>query len=153
LIGGNPFGIIMTGIATISLAGVVVNNAIVLLAYVEDLRRDYGLGLYESLIEAGLTRFRPVLLTAITTILGLVPMVLGISFNFRELRWIVDSESAEWWGPMATSVAVGLAIATVLTLIVVPALYAAIEVSHKRVAGVLGRLLHPFRRAEPTPDA
>ena len=117
------FGIIMTGIGVISLAGVVVNNAIVLIDYINQLRRS-GAELYDALLRAGLVRFRPVMLTAITTILGLLPMAIGVSFDFRNLSLIVGGESAQWWGPMAVAVIFGLAVATLLTLIVVPVLYA-----------------------------
>jgi multidrug efflux pump subunit AcrB len=91
---GTPFGIMMTGIGVISLAGVVVNNAIVLLDYVEQLR-DRGYEVREALIEGGMTRFRPVVLTAITTILGLVPMATGVSYDFTRMRLIVGSNSAD----------------------------------------------------------
>jgi multidrug efflux pump subunit AcrB len=117
------FGIIMTGIGVISLAGVVVNNAIVLIDYINQLRRS-GIDLYDALLRAGLVRFRPVMLTAITTILGLLPMAVGVSFDFRNLSLIVGGESAQWWGPMAVAVIFGLAVATLLTLVVVPVLYA-----------------------------
>jgi len=116
-----PFGIIMTGIGVISLAGVVVNNAIVLLDYIGQLR-ERGVDYRESLIQAGIIRFRPVILTAVTTILGLVPMALGISYDFRNTEWQIGSESAQWWGPMAIAVIFGLAFATILTLVVVPAM-------------------------------
>ena len=62
-------------------------------------------------------------MTAITTILGLIPMAVGISFDFREFKWIVGGDSSQWWGPMAVAVIFGLAFATVLTLVVVPTLY------------------------------
>ncbi|MDT8440502.1 MAG: efflux RND transporter permease subunit [Desulfuromonadales bacterium] len=117
------FGIIMTGIGVISLAGVVVNNAIVLIDYINQLRRG-GLELEDALLRGGLIRFRPVMLTAITTILGLLPMAVGVSFNFRDLSWVIGGESAQWWGPMAVAVIFGLAVATLLTLVVVPVLYA-----------------------------
>jgi multidrug efflux pump len=123
---GTPFGIVMTGIGVISLAGVVVNNAIVLLDYVGQLR-ERGFGVFESLVEAGLTRLRPVLLTAVTTVLGLVPMATGISYDFIAGKMIWGSQSADWWGPMAVAVIFGLAFATVLTLVVVPTMYHAIE--------------------------
>lgn len=116
-----PFGIIMTGIGVISLAGVVVNNAIVLLDYIGQLR-NRGLDAKESIVRAGMVRLRPVFLTAVTTILGLMPMVIGISFDFRSLEWQVGTESMQWWGPMATAVIFGLSIATVLTLVVMPAM-------------------------------
>lgn len=121
-----PFSIIMTGIGIISLAGVVVNNAIVLLDYTIRLRKR-GLSKYEAIVQAGMTRFRPVMLTAVTTILGLIPMVFGISFDFSNLRWIVGGDSAQWWGPMAVAVAFGLAFATILTLVVVPTLYSVVD--------------------------
>lgn len=119
---GTPFGIIMTGIGVISLAGVVVNNAIVLLDYVQQLQAR-GLTVQESLVRAGITRFRPVMLTAITTTLGLVPMAAGISVDFMRFRLVFGSVSAQWWGPMAVAVIFGLSFATVLTLVMVPTLY------------------------------
>ncbi len=126
MVTGMPFGIIMTGIGVISLAGVVVNNAIVLIDYINLLRKE-GMELYDALITAGTVRFRPVMLTAITTILGLAPMAIGISFDFRSLSLQVGGESAQWWGPMAVAVIFGLAVATLLTLIVVPVLYSITE--------------------------
>jgi multidrug efflux pump len=121
LITGTAFGIIMTGVGVISLAGVVVNNAIVLIDYFEQLKAK-GMETREALLEAGLTRFRPVLLTALTTILGLLPMALGVSFDFFKWKLITESESAQWWGPMAVAVIFGLLVATLLTLVVVPVL-------------------------------
>ncbi len=121
-----PFSTIMTGIGIISLAGVVVNNAIVLLDFVLQLRAR-GLPREEAVVQAGVTRFRPVMLTAITTILGLIPMVFGLSYDFRNFDWIVGGDSAQWWGPMAVAVAFGLAFATVLTLVVVPTLYSVVD--------------------------
>lgn len=121
LLTGTAFGIIMTGVGVISLAGVVVNNAIVLIDYFEQLKAT-GMETREALMAAGLTRFRPVLLTAVTTILGLLPMALGVSFDFFRLELITESESAQWWGPMAVAVIFGLLVATLLTLIVVPVL-------------------------------
>ncbi|MGC9327623.1 MAG: efflux RND transporter permease subunit [Candidatus Hinthialibacter sp.] len=119
-----PFGVIMTGVGVISLAGVVVNNAIVLLDYTDQLR-ERGLSNIDSLIEAGRIRLRPVILTAVTTILGLIPMAVGVSFDFRTGGWQIGSESAQWWSPMAIAVIFGLAVATMLTLIVVPAMVSA----------------------------
>jgi multidrug efflux pump len=117
-----PFGVIMTGVGVISLVGVVVNNAIVLIDYTNRLCQR-GMSTREAIIAAGCTRLRPVLLTAVTTILGLLPMVTGISYDFHimEMCWI--SESSQWWSSMAIAVIFGLAIATVLTLVVVPTLY------------------------------
>jgi len=117
-----PFGIIMTGIGVISLAGVVVNNAIVLLAYTRQLQQR-GMDLITAAAEAGVTRLRPVLLTAVTTIIGLIPMAIGISYDFHTLSWATKSESAQWWRNMAVVVIFGLGFATILTLVIVPSLY------------------------------
>ena len=117
-----PFGIIMTGIGVISLAGVVVNNAIVLLAYTRQLQQQ-GLDLVTAAAEAGVTRLRPVMLTALTTITGLIPMAVGISFDVHTFTWATKSESTQWWRNMAVVVIFGLGFATILTLVVVPSLY------------------------------
>ena len=117
-----PFGIVMTGVGVISLAGVVVNNAIVLLDYTRQLQLQ-GKPIVDAAVEAGVTRLRPVLLTAITTILGLVPMVTGISYDFHIFEFVTRSSSTQWWKSMASAVIFGLGFATLLTLIVVPALY------------------------------
>lgn len=132
LVTGTPFGIIMTGIGVISLAGIVVNNAIVLIDYIQ-LLRSKGLARREALVQAGLVRLRPVLLTAITTILGLMPMAIGVSFDFRAFRFVVGSSSSQWWGPMAIAVIFGLAFATLLTLVVVPTMYELIDSAMERV--------------------
>ncbi|MCB0307357.1 MAG: efflux RND transporter permease subunit, partial [Calditrichaeota bacterium] len=124
-----PFGIIMTGIGIISLAGVVVNNAIVLIDYIQKLR-ERGLSKLEAIIEGGKTRLRPVLLTAITTILGLIPLTVGINIDFIGLftgdvsKFIqFGTESSEWWSGMGIAVIFGLFFSTALTLIIVPIMY------------------------------
>jgi multidrug efflux pump len=137
-----PFGIIMTGVGVISLAGVVVNNAIVLIDYTNRLHQR-GMHFREAIIAAGCTRLRPVLLTAITTILGLLPMVTGIAYNFHEMQIAWVSESSQWWRAMASAVIFGLALATVLTLIVVPTLYALVYTSSRAI----GRGVKRIRRA------
>ncbi|NCC94043.1 MAG: efflux RND transporter permease subunit, partial [Opitutae bacterium] len=134
-----PFGIIMTGVGVISLAGVVVNNAIVLIDYTNKLRQR-GFSLREAVISGGATRLRPVLLTAITTILGLVPMITGVSFDFHDLSIAWVSESSQWWRSMAVVVAFGLVIATFLTLVVVPSMYYLLERGKERMAGLGARL-------------
>jgi len=142
-----PFGIIMTGIGIISLAGIVVNNAIVLLAYTRQLQRG-GASLLNAVVEAGMTRLRPVLLTATTTILGLVPMATGVSFDFHEFNWVTRGESSQWWGNMATTVIFGLAFATVLTLVVVPTLYTTLYAAAAHFG--LGGLKKPSAKDELT---
>jgi CzcA family heavy metal efflux pump len=121
LITGTAFGIIMTGIGVISLAGVVVNNAIVLIDYINQ-QLAKSLSSTEALLRAGAVRFRPVMLTAITTILGLLPMATGISFDFGKMAFDIGGESSQWWGPIAVAVIFGLGFATLLTLILVPVL-------------------------------
>lgn len=118
----SPFGIIMSGVGVISLAGVVVNNAIVLIDYTNKLRA-MGYSRDEAVVAAGATRLRPVLLTAVTTILGLLPMVTGVSYDFHVMAISWVSESTQWWRSMAIVVIFGLLFATVLTLVVVPTLY------------------------------
>lgn len=128
-----PFGIIMTGVGIISLAGIVVNNAIVLIDYIDILRIRDGMSRREALVEGGRTRFRPVVLTALTTALGLVPLAIGLNFDFfglygsltPELYW--GGEQAAWWGPMAVAVIAGIIFATFLTLVLVPVLYSLVE--------------------------
>ncbi|MBN2289325.1 MAG: efflux RND transporter permease subunit, partial [Candidatus Glassbacteria bacterium] len=127
-----PFGIIMTGMGVISLAGVVVNNAIVLIDYIQKLRVR-GFAKDQAVIQAGLVRFRPVMLTAITTILGLIPLTTGIGFDFTSFKWQIGGESSQWWGPMGVAVIFGLAFATLLTLVVVPVMY-------KLLTGITDRL-------------
>lgn len=139
---GDDFVIIMTGIGIISLAGVVVNNAIVLIDYTELLRqrRRKELNIADDeylpddefikcLIDAGFTRLRPVLLTAITTVLGLIPLATGLNIDFfglythfnPDIYW--GGENADFWGPMAWTVIYGLTFATFLTLVVVPVMF------------------------------
>jgi multidrug efflux pump subunit AcrB len=122
----SPFGIIMTGVGVISLAGVVVNNAIVLIDYTNKLRKR-GYDLKQAVVSAGATRLRPVILTAVTTILGLIPMVTGISYDFHSLSISWVSESSQWWSSMAVVIIFGLVVATFMTLIVVPTLYYLLE--------------------------
>jgi multidrug efflux pump len=136
------FIIIMTGIGIISLAGVVVNNAIVLIDYTNLVRQRRRKELnvpegellpYEELLnsikEGGKIRLRPVLLTAITTILGLLPMAVGLNIDFIGLfshfepNIYIGGTNADFWGPMAWTVIFGLSFATFLTLVVVPVMY------------------------------
>jgi multidrug efflux pump len=122
----SSFGIIMTGVGVISLAGVVVNNAIVLIDYTNKLIEG-GMSVSDAIVAAGATRLRPVFLTAVTTILGLIPMVTGISYDFHKMAVSLVSESTQWWRSMATVVIFGLVIATFLTLVVVPVLYSLLD--------------------------
>ena len=136
------FVIIMTGIGIVSLAGVVVNNAIVLIDYIGllKLRKKEELGLIDGeympidiakqcIVDAGKTRLRPVLLTAITTILGLMPLATGFNIDFISFFNTFNpdiyfgGDNAVFWGPMSWTVIFGLSFATFLTLVIVPSLY------------------------------
>ena len=139
---GMTYSIIFSSVGIISLAGVVVNNAIVLIDYInllikrkrESLKLDsmYQMtvaDVKEAIIEGGATRLRPVLLTAITTILGLIPLALGVNFNFFTLITDLDpqyfrgGDNTALWGPMSWTIIYGLTFATFLTLVVVPVMY------------------------------
>jgi multidrug efflux pump len=132
------FGL-MTFIGIISLAGIVCVNNIVLMDYVKQLT-EQGLQKKNAIIEAGLIRFRPVILTALTTILGLVPLTFGINIDFVELfrsfdpQFQLGSENTAFWGPMGIAIISGLTFATFLTLVVVPVLYSAYDSVSQRLA-------------------
>lgn len=131
LLSRTPFGL-MTFIGIISLAGIVCVNNVVLLDYVKQLT-EAGKSKKDAIIEAGIIRFRPVILTALTTILGLVPLTFGINVDFVGLFVNFDpnfqfgSESTAFWGPMGIAIISGLTFATFLTLVVVPVLYSAFD--------------------------
>ena len=138
MITGTAFGIIMTGIGVISLAGIVVNNAIVLCDFIRQLR-EKGLDRHEAVVEAGSIRLRPVLLTAVTTVLGLVPLTLGLNLDFFNLSFSTGGESSQFWASMGVAVIFGLTVATVLTLVVVPVTYDSLDDLMEALAGRRGR--------------
>jgi multidrug efflux pump len=119
LITQQPFGIVMSGIGVISLAGIVVNNNIVLIDTYNHLRKQ-GFPLEEAIIRTGAQRLRPVMLTTVTTILGLMPMVLQLNIDLFERTVYYGAPSTQWWVQLATAVAGGLTFATLLTLVVTP---------------------------------
>jgi multidrug efflux pump subunit AcrB len=142
VITGSAFVIMMTMMGIISLAGIVVNNGVVLLDYTQLLidRKMIAKGmddddlltsdnLKESIVEGGSARLRPVLLTAITTILGLIPLAIGLNINFFTLfsefnpNIYFGGDNVIFWGPLAWTVIYGLIVATFLTLIIVPILF------------------------------
>jgi multidrug efflux pump len=120
LIMGQPFGVVMTGIGIIANAGVIVNNNIVLIDTYDRLRRE-GQGAYEAIIETCRERARPVLLTAITAILGVLPIAFGINLDFIHREITFGAPATQWWISLSTAIVFGLGFATVLTLIVTPA--------------------------------
>ncbi len=153
------FVVIMTGIGIVSLAGVVVNNAIVLIDYIELLksqkRAELGLGekvflpvnvATDCIVLAGKTRLRPVLLTAITTILGLLPMAIGVDIDFWGLLSSFEphisfgGDMAAMWSPMSWTVIFGLTFATFLTLIIVPIMYRIAVLTKKKMLHIMGKM-------------
>lgn len=128
IISGMTLSIVMTGVGIIALAGIVVKNGIVLIEFIDELRlRNYPLR--EAIIDASAIRLTPVLLTATSTILGLVPLALGLNINFGTLlshgdpEFFLGGDSQVFWGPLAWTIIYGLAFSTFLTLVIVPAMY------------------------------
>ncbi len=120
LITGRPFGVVMGGIGIIALAGIVVNNNIVLIDAYNEKRRDGWLPLSAALMT-GAERFRPVMLTSITTVLGLVPMALAMSIDIPARSITFGAPSTLWWVDLSIAIVGGLSFATTLTLLVTPA--------------------------------
>jgi multidrug efflux pump subunit AcrB len=150
------FVVVMTGIGLVSLAGIVVNNAIVLIDYIELLkaRKRKELGLEddaflpidvatECIIQGGKTRLRPVLLTAITTVLGLLPLAVGLNIDFAGLfteykpNIYFGGPQVLFWGPMAWTVIFGLTFSTFLTLVIVPVMYRLTTLMQKRLINLI----------------
>lgn len=121
LVTGRPFGVVMGGIGVIALAGIVVNNNIVLIDTYNALKKA-GMAPLEAALRTGAQRLRPVILTSVTTALGLMPMVIGVNLNFFTREIIYGAPSTQWWTELSSAIAGGLVIATVLTLIVTPAM-------------------------------
>lgn len=119
LVNAQPFGIVMVGMGIIALAGIVVNNNIVLIDTYNQLR-DEGLAPLEAALEAGGLRLRPVLLTAVTTVLGLMPMVLQINVDLFSPSLGFNAPSTQWWAQLSSAIAGGLTFATGLTLLLTP---------------------------------
>ena len=143
LIFQKPFGIVMSGIGVIALAGIVVNNNIVLIDTYNILRKE-GVPAMEAILRTGAQRLRPVLMTTVTTILGLLPMVAEVNIDFIGRNVDIGGPSTEWWSQLATAVAGGLAFATVLTLVLTPCMLALKARRDERKNNSLTKLnLHP----------
>ncbi|MEE4243947.1 MAG: efflux RND transporter permease subunit [Kangiellaceae bacterium] len=121
MITAQPFGIVMVGLGIIALAGIVVNNNIVLIDTFNQFRKE-GLSVFEAAYEAGKIRMRPVLLTAFTTVLGLMPMVMAMNIDLVNRSISFGAPSTQWWTQLASAIAGGLSFATVLTLFLTPCL-------------------------------
>jgi multidrug efflux pump len=121
MIMGQPFGIVMTGIGVIALAGVVVNNNIVLIATYDDLRH-HGMGKIDAILETCRERARPVVLTALTAIFGVLPIAFGLNLELLNHETTYGAPSTQWWISLSSAIVYGLAFATVLTLVVTPSM-------------------------------
>ena len=158
MITGWPFVIMMTMMGIISLAGIVVNNSVVLIDYVDilKLRRIEQLGIdndkyliskedqFNAIVQAGKARLRPVILTAITTVLGLIPLAIGLNIDFFSLfsqfdpKIYMGGDNVIFWGPLAWTVIFGLIFATFLTLIIIPVLLYLVHRAKLRFARKFG---------------
>ncbi|EJF11807.1 efflux RND transporter permease subunit [Pontibacter sp. BAB1700] len=144
LLGFSIFGmdvsVVMTGVGIVALAGIVVKNGILIVEFT-DMLIEEGRDLKEAIVEAGKTRLNPVLLTATATILGLIPLALGINLNFYTLftefkaNFFMGGDSAAFWGPLAWTIIFGLGFATIITLLIVPVMYLLNEKLRAKIKG------------------
>jgi len=154
---GQYISIIMTGTGIVALAGIVVNNNIVLIDTYQYLRRK-GLAVEDAVVRTAAQRIRPVLLTTVTTILGLLPMVFEINANFAKGTITSGSSTSDWWVLLSSAVVYGLAFSTLLTLILTPVMLAAPTVLKKRAPAALEKLntiinfLRKPRKSIPSPN-
>ena len=150
---GQKFSIIMTGTGVIALAGIVVNNAIILIDTFNQMRSE-GIAPREAMLKTAGQRIRPILLTTGTTIIGLVPMALQITPDFFTQTITVGGVTSSWWVQLATAIIFGLGFSTVLTLIVVPVLLVApslYKARARRAWSFVTRRGRKARVAEPVP--
>jgi multidrug efflux pump len=125
---GDAISIVMTGVGIVALAGIVVRNGILIVEFI-DILRERGMSVRDAIIEAGKTRMTPVLLTATATILGLIPLAIGLNIDFATLfsdfnpHIFLGGDSVAFWGPLSWTMIYGLSFATILTLIVLPVMY------------------------------
>ncbi len=162
MITGQPFSAIMTGIGIVSLAGIVVNNSIVLIDTYNRFHREQGVAPVNAVIMTGAQRLRPVIMTTATTVLGLLPMAIGVSIDFFAPSVELNAPSGAWWTYLSTALVSGLTFSTLLTLVMVPVMIVApgvIWASIKRVSGGvagffqgLGQVVTGRRRQQPAPD-
>jgi multidrug efflux pump len=143
LVTGQKFSIIMTGTGVVALAGIVVNNAIVLIDTYNRLRSE-GVDVHEAVLKTSAQRFRPIFLTTFTTILGLVPMALTVSFDFFSRVISIGSITSIWWVQLSTAVISGLAFSTLLTLVLIPVMLSL----PTNIAETAARLRARFSRSE-----
>lgn len=138
---GQPFGVVMTGVGIIALAGIVTNNNIVLIDTYDRLRRE-GVPVEEAILRTSRERARPVLLTAVTAVLGVLPIAFGLNLDFLTREVTYGAPSTQWWIQLSTAIVFGLSFATVLTLVVTPASLSALAKLRAQWDKMIGR----FRR-------
>ncbi len=150
LVTGQPFGIVMTGVGVIALAGIVVNNNIVLIdTYAHLLRQGYEV--YDAVVLTGVQRMRPVLLTTVTTISGLLPMMLQLNIDFVTRSVTAGAPSTQWWVQLSTAVVYGLGFATLLTLVVTPCMLVLGHRADRAVGRLSARMRRGPRGTAPAP--
>jgi multidrug efflux pump len=148
------FSIIMTGVGIVALAGIVVRNGILLVEFT-DLLRHEGVPLKQAIIEAGKTRMTPVLLTAFAAMMGLVPLAVGMNIDFVTMftdlnpHIFFGGDSVAFWGPLSWTMIFGLGFATLITLVLVPAMYLLNERIKVKVFKWIGRTYDPDANAKP----
>lgn len=147
LVTQQPFGIVMSGIGVIALAGIVVNNNIVLID-TYDTHRTRGLSIRDAIMVTGAQRLRPVLLTTVTTVLGLMPMVLQLNIDFVGREISHGAPSTQWWVQLATAIVFGLSFSTILTLLVTPCAL----MMRERAASIKNWILGKIKPAKPASD-
>jgi multidrug efflux pump len=153
LVTGQPFGIVMTGVGVIALAGIVVNNNIVLIDTFDRLKHSAS-SARDAILRTGAQRMRPVLMTSATTILGLMPMVLGVNIDFVSRHVAVGAPSTQWWVSLATAIVFGLGFATILTLVITPcALMVRANAHDWRARRRARRAARAAERRKPQPGA
>src|SRR5690349_6591277 len=149
LVMGQAFGVVMTGIGIIANAGVIVNNNIVLIDTYDRLRHE-GVNAYDAILETCRERARPVVLTAVTAVLGVLAIAFGINLDFVNRSIDMGAPSTQWWVHLSTAIVFGLGFATVLTLVVTPALLMAVDNMRAWRVRTLARLsgwIPAFRRS------
>ena len=136
LLSQSVFSTILTGVGIVALAGIVVNNNIVLIDTYNYIRRnDSAMSAGEAVYAAAKSRFRPVMLTTVTTVVGLLPLANGFSVDFINRSWEAGGMVASWWQPLASAIVNGLLVATLLTLLLTPAMLLLPEIVSKRLRG------------------
>ncbi len=156
MITGQPFGIVMSGIGVIALAGVVVNNNIVLIETYDTLRHE-GMNKLDAILQTCRERARPVVLTAMTAILGVLPIAFGVNLELMSHETTIGAPSTQWWISLSSAIVFGLAFSTVLTLIITPSALMVFTRENPQDS-IINKIKRVFRRrhkpkAEQTPHA